>query len=387
MAARNGLWATLRWVHRWLGLTLGLVFTAVALSGSLLLFQPQFFEWAHGEMIPDSLAQKPGSVDAWVANGRAAVPELGDPIAIWRPHVSHNVSDAGMLIFAGLEPGGLGNMGFAGVLIAPATGEVLGTFEVDRSPAYAPLFFHRNLWVGETGKIICGVMAVGSLISLSIGLYLWWPPRNRIMHKLSPRPWRTTLTNAVRLHDLTGIWMLAALLMLVTSGLYLVQPGWVEPALSILPDAPEEARAASTCGAPIDFDAALTAARDLVPNGEWTAIYPHDEEQGTWEIAMRTGSDTDAEHGDVRVLADLRCGTVQSHETAATRPPRHTAEVWLVGLHDGSIFGLSGEIVVALLGLTPLVLAWTGIRMWLRGRQRRARGRAACTRNLKRPHH
>jgi uncharacterized iron-regulated membrane protein len=368
MAARNGLWATLRWVHRWLGLTLGLVFTAVALSGSLLLFQPQFFEWAHGEMIPDSLAQKPGSVDAWVANGRAAVPELGDPIAIWRPHVSHNISDAGMLIFAGLEPGGLGNMGFAGVLIAPATGAVLGVFNVDRSPAYAPLFFHRDLWAGELGKVLGGVMAIGTLISLSMGLYLWWPPRNRILPKLSLRPWRTTLRNATSLHNWTGIWMLVALLTQVATGLYLAQPSWVEPALGLLPDAhAEEAPGEGPCRTPIGFDAALAKAQDIVPNGTWTAIYPHDEEFRTWEIAMRTGGDTDAENGDVRVLADLRCGRIALHETAATRPARHTAEVWLMGLHDGSIFGLPGEIVVALLGLAPLVLAWTGIRMWLRG--------------------
>lgn len=58
---------------------------------------------------------------------------------------------------------------------------------------------------------------------------------------------------------------------------------------------------------------------------------------------MRTGGDTDAEHGDARVLADLRCGTVTLHETRETRPPRQTAEVWLTGLHDGSIFGVPGE--------------------------------------------
>jgi uncharacterized iron-regulated membrane protein len=361
------LWATLRWVHRWLGLTLGLVFTAVALSGSLLLFQPQFFEWVHGEMIPDNLAQKPGSVDAWVANGRTAVPELGDPIAIWRPHVSHNISDAAMLIYAGLEPGGLGNMGFAGVLIAPATGAVLGVFNVDRSPAYAPLFFHRDLWAGEIGRVLSGVMAIGTLFLLSMGLYLWWPPRKRLLHKLSPRPLRATFSSAVRLHNWTGIWMLVALLVLTASGLYLVRPGWVEPALTILPERHEEqANSEGACGAPMGFDAALARAQDIVPNGIWTALYPHDEAFRSWEIAMRIGGDTDAEHGDVRVLADLQCGTVILHETAGSRSPRDTAKVWLTGIHDGTPFGMSGEIVVTLLGLVPLVLAWTGIRMWLR---------------------
>lgn len=378
-AAPDRLRPALRWVHRWLGLTLGLIFTAVALSGSLLLFQPQFFEWAHGEMIPDDLAQTPGSVDAWLENGRAALPELGMLIAIWRPHVAHNVSDAGMLIFAGREPGGLGNMGFAGVLIAPATGKVLGVFDVDRSLAYAPLFFHRDLWAGESGRILSGVMAVGTLLALLIGLYLWWPPRRHVLRKLSPRPWRVTLSNAMRLHDFTGIWVLAALLVLTASGLYLVRPGWVEPALGLLPEGPaQQAQAAGACGAPIGFDEAIAAAKNLAPGGSWTVIYPHDEQ---WEITLKTGGDSDPEHGGAAVLADLQCGSVTLHETDVTRSPRNTAQVWLTYLHDGSIFGLPGEIIVSLLGLAPVILAWTGVRMWLRGRrmalQERAQGAQA----------
>lgn len=375
MKRRLTAWVALRWVHRWLGLTLGLVFAAVALSGSLLIFQPQFFEWAHGEMIPDRLSPAPGSVDRWVEHARAVAPKDGKIIAIWRPRVSHNVSDAGMLIFSGLEPGGLGNMGFAGVLVAPATGNVLGHFNVDRSPAYAPLFFHRDLWAGESGRVVSGMMAIGSLISLVIGLYLWWPPRGYVTRKLSPRPWRATLFNALPLHNWTGVWMLGALLVLVVSGLHLVQPGWTEPALALFPDThQEDSLEQSACGAPIGFDAAIAKARSLVSNGEWTAIYPHGDQQGIWEIAMRTGNDTDPS-GDARVLANLRCGNVVLHETAATRPPRHTAEVWLSHLHDGKIFGVPGEIIVTLLGLAPIVLAYTGIRMWLRGRRRGLRER------------
>jgi uncharacterized iron-regulated membrane protein len=165
------------------------------------------------------------------------------------------------------------------VLIARATGAVLDVFNVDRSPAYAPLFFHRDLWAGELGKVLSGVMAIGTLISLSMGLYLWWPPRNRILPKLSLRPWRTTLRNATPLHNWTGIWMLVALLTQVATGLYLAQPSWVEPALGLLPDAhTEEAPGEGPCRTPIGFDAALAKAQDIVPNGTWTAIYPHDEE-------------------------------------------------------------------------------------------------------------
>ncbi len=382
MAANARLRPALHWLHRWLGLSLGLIFAVVALSGSLLLFQPQYFKWAHGHMIPDGLAQEPGSIDAWVENGRATVPGLGEPVAIWRPHVSHNVSEAGMLIFAGLEPGGLGNMGLMGTLVAPATGRVLGTFDVDRSPAYAPIFLHRDLWTGEAGRIVNGVMAIGSLLFLPIGLYLWWPRSGRILPKLSPRPWRTTFTSVALLHEWAGVWTLVALLALAASGLYLVQPTWVEPTLALLPDRHQEkSHDQSACQEAIGFDAALARASGMVPTGRWTAIYPHDEDPQKWEIMFKTGRDTDAEHGDTHVIADLRCGTVTVHETSETRSSRDAAEVWLEGLHSGTIFGRPGEIIVALLGLIPLVMYVTGLINWWRKRKTRissryGRGRA-----------
>lgn len=47
----------------------------------------------------------------------------------------------------------------------------------------------------------------------------------------------------MRLHDWLGVWTLLALLVLIASGLYLAQPGWMEPALTLLPGA-QEAHAA-----------------------------------------------------------------------------------------------------------------------------------------------
>lgn len=372
MAGRVPARSFLRWLHRWIGLTVGLVFATVSLSGAVLLFQPQFFLWAHGDMIPDNLSPAPGSIDAWVENARTAVPDLGLPIAIWRPHVGHNESEAGMLVFAGRERGGLGNMGFVGAYVAPASGELLGTIDIDRSPAYAPLFLHRDLWAGESGRIVSGVMAVASLLALGIGAYLWWPGRRRALRKLSPRPWRRTFGRAMTLHDWTGFWSLVALLVLTVSGLYLVRPAWVEPALALLPEEhAEELPADGNCPGPIGFDAALAGATKLAPGAVWRGMHPHDAERRVWEIALRRDGDLYNDYGDVRVLADLECGTFALHETAETRPPRHTAEALLFGLHDGSLFGLTGEIIVALFGLVPPVLFVTGTIVWLKKRRAR----------------
>ncbi|MGH9159642.1 MAG: PepSY-associated TM helix domain-containing protein [Vicinamibacteraceae bacterium] len=360
----------LEWLHRWIGLTVGLVFAIVSLSGSALRFQRQFWEWAHGNLTPPGMSGVVGSIDRWIENGKAAVPELGEPIAVWPPHVEHNLSDAGMLIFAGRTPGGLGNMGFAAVLVEPATGKVLGIVDVDRSPAYAPLFLHRDLWAGEVGQIVSGIMAIGTLGLLSLGLYLWWPPRRRLVGKLTGRPWRVTFSRARPLHDWIGVWTVVALAILVASGLLLVQPGWVEPIIDVAAG-PESAEApiSAPCGTPLTFDAAIARASALAPSGRFKSLYPADARFERWEIVLAPERSV-AHHDEVHVVADLRCGTVAVEGTPATRSAHEAMTMWLADAHVGTAFGPVGPVVVSLVGLSPVVMIWSGFLMWIRRRRR-----------------
>jgi uncharacterized iron-regulated membrane protein len=367
--------APLLWIHRWVGLTLGLFFAVVGLSGSLLYFQPQFFRWAHGDLIPAGLSQQTGSIDRWVSQSHAAVPDLMGPIAIWLPHVDHNVSDAGMVVYAGRPPGGLGHMGIVGVLVAPATGDVLGVVDIDRSPAYAPIFLHRDLWAGAAGRVVSGIMAVAVLVMLVVGLYLWWPPLPRILRKLSIRPLRRTLTRATPMHEWIGIWTLAILLVLTATGLALVQPTWVDPTLTFVAGPEVDEPVPGACTGPIGFQAAVDRAQALAPGGTLREIVPTDAAMKIWQIAFAVpGKPSPLD--DTHVHADLACGTVAVESTASTRTRRHALEIWMSGLHDGTAFGTPGEIVVSIVGIAPVVLAWSGVLMWWRKRRVRVRKQA-----------
>lgn len=367
--------AALLLLHRWIGLTLGLVLALVCLTGASLLFQPQFFRWAHGELIPPGMSQQLGSIDTWVKNANVAVPTLGSPLYIWAPRTSHNLSDAGMVLYKD-EPGGLGKLGLTGVLVAPASGEVLGVVNIDRSPAYAPIFLHGRLWAGKTGLLIVACIAVGLVLLLVVGLYLWWPPRRYLMKKLSARPLKNTFLYAGRLHDWSGAWTWPLLLMVAFTGVYMARADWVEPLLRLLPgDSHQHTHTATThaaasastaaCAGPAGFDAIVSKARSMVPgtaltelratgNSSWQMVFkPHDAAAGTSETHL---------------AANLECGTVSVVGSPDARSPRDTAELLLHGLHDGTLFGLPGQIFITLVGLIPLLLAWTGVARWLRRR-------------------
>jgi uncharacterized iron-regulated membrane protein len=399
MARRSTWWhAFLVWAHRWLGLTVGVIFTILSVSGSALLFQRQYWEWAHGDLTPPGMSADIGSIDRWIEQGKKAVPDLGEPIAIWPPHVEHNLGEAGMLIFAGRKPGGLGNMGFAAVLVAPATGDVLGVVDVDRSPAYAPLFLHRDLWAGQTGQVISAIMAIGTFLLLVIGIYLWWPPWGQFVRRLLGKPWRS-LKQARPLHDWVGVWTLIVLSALVASGLALVRPAWVEPALNaVAGPEPEEPPLAAACAGPVTFDAALARASALVPGGRFKSLYPIDfpkvladrsstaqpsrhaapadagaSESRRWELVLEPEGAA-GRRGESHVLVDRECGGVTLEATPATRSGHETASMWLSDIHDGAAFGRGGPLFVSLMGLSPLVLLWSGILLWLR-RPRRSTAR------------
>lgn len=364
--------AALRWVHRWIALTLGVILSAIALSGSLLLFQPTFFRWAHGEMLPDEPAKTIGSIDQWVENAKLTAPGLEGPVAIWLPHVHHNITDVGMVLFRGLPPGRFGTSGWLGVLVSPDTGKVLGTVALDDSPAYVPLLFHFSLLAGPVGEWVNGVVAAGTLVLLLLGLYLWWPSRDKLLRKLSARPLRK-LALALPLHEWLGIWSLCVLFVLTATGLHLVKPDWVEPVLRATAGPPQEGARQELrglpCGTSIGFDEAIAKARALVPDGELAALEPrYDwEKLHPWQVVLeRNGSR--AHHREVQVYADLACGVVALDTTPESRSTRESTELWMEGLHDGRAAGRFGQVLVMLAGLVPLVMLWSGVLTWLRRR-------------------
>lgn len=367
--------AGLMWLHRWIGLTLGLVLALICLSGAALLFQPQFFRWAHGDLIPPGMSQQLGSIDVWVKNANAAVPTLGAPLYVWAPRVSHNLSDAGMVLYRD-TPGGLGKLGLIGVLVAPASGDVLGMVNMDRSPAYAPIFLHGRLWSGTTGLLIVGFISASTLLLLLLGLYLWWPPRRYLVKKLSARPLKNTFLYAGRLHDWSGAWTLPFLLIVAFTGVYMARADWIEPLLRLLPgDSHQHTHTPTThaaapassavCTGPASFDAIVSMAQSMAPGTAMTELRATGESQ--WQMVFKP-QDAVAGTSETHLAADLECGTVTVVGSPEARSPRDTAELLLHGLHDGTLFGLPGQIFMTLVGLIPLLLAWTGITRWLRRR-------------------
>jgi uncharacterized iron-regulated membrane protein len=199
------LWC--RRLHLLLGLGLGSVLVAVALSGAALVFREEIRRFD-----PAST-----SVQAWDGRGDRGFPAARDQA---RSHADHH----GLRLHELDLPGPLQRYYEAGFLKAdgsahperlrlhPAT---LATLPRPKSPLLDWLeVFHTDLHLGSTGALLVRWSSLLFAVLLLSGLYLWWPG-------LKPHLWLTLRRGRLRLwdsHRVLGFFAALPLLAMVLTG-------------------------------------------------------------------------------------------------------------------------------------------------------------------------
>lgn len=70
--------------------------------------------------------------------------------------------------------------------------------------------------------------------------------------------------------------------------------------------------------------------------------------------------------GNTDVWLDAGSAEVRRVDRLAGAPPATQVYQWLAAFHFGELGGASGQVLGVILGLMPLVLVWTGYRVWRR---------------------
>ncbi|CAM5242061.1 PepSY domain-containing protein OS=Streptomyces alboniger OX=132473 GN=CP975_32620 PE=4 SV=1 [Streptomyces alboniger] len=279
------------------------------------------------------------------------------------------------------------------VFVDPYTAEVRGDLEQYGSTGALPLRtwideLHRDLHLGETGRLYSELAASWLWVIAGGGLVLWFG-RRRSQRKLRGTTGRR---RTLSLHGSVGVWAALGLIFLSATGLtwsaYAGQSigdlreaiGQTTPAVTstLTPGAApgegsggehsghgtgggtegaEEGKAAS---ADVGLDAVLRAARgqglsnpvEIVPPADASSAYVVRQIQRSWpekqdSVAVRPadGEITDVlRFDDYPVLAKL------------TR--------WGIDAHSGSLFGVVNQIALVALALCLILLIVWGYRMW-----------------------
>lgn len=366
-------------VHLYIGLTFGLLFVLMGLTGTVLTWREEIDAALNPDLLVASApARVPvggPSIDA-VTRKLLADPRYGRPSSLMLPRDEHGVFVA-VYPLKGPEAGpGRSRQVMVDPITLDIKGERLwGVPGLSRQQLVPTIFhLHRYLLAGDTGKTITGICGMVILITVLMGLVLWLPRMNR-------RAWLQSVRIShggswprfnFSLHRAGGLFIAPVLLMSAFSGWYLNLPKWVTPIIgSVMTlSAPARPQSAPTEAGTHTLSPALAvaAAQREYPDALVTRVGLPRKPGDVYEIRLRQPGEIREDAGATRLWLDAHTG----QRLGARDPMQATSGDafinWLFPLHTGEAFGIPGRVFITLYGFAPLMFALTGILIWWKRR-------------------
>ncbi|MFJ6386532.1 PepSY-associated TM helix domain-containing protein [Streptomyces sp. NPDC091972] len=263
------------------------------------------------------------------------------------------------------------------VFVDPYTGEVRGALEQYGSTGALPLRtwideFHRDLHLGENGRLYSEFAASWLWVIAGGGLVLWFSRRRALRKVRGTSGRRRTLG----LHGSVGVWAAAGFIFLSATGLtwstyaganideLRTSLGQSTPSVSASAGGDHSGHGASAAAGDaahgVGLDKVLAAARaeglgdpvEIVPPADESSAYVVRQVQRSWP-----------EKQDA-VAVDPGTGQVTDTLRFADYPLLAKLTRWGIDLHTGVLFGLVNQIALMLLALSLVLLIVWGYRMW-----------------------
>ncbi|CUS37580.1 PepSY-associated TM helix domain-containing protein [Candidatus Nitrospira nitrificans] len=362
-------WLTL---HLYLGLFGGGLFVLMSLTGSFLVFYKAIDEWLNPVLMTPSGAGPHRPLSEIVAAAKSAGPSGGWLDSVEWPLHRHGV----FLAWHRAQEAGADESRWIQVTVDPYTAAVLTK---DREwGGYLVSFIynlHASLLMDDVGATIVGFVAIFLLISISTGLYLWWPRPGRLGQALTYRSSGSPVRRHYEWHKLSGFYSAIILGMLAFTGVYLEFSNYVIPIVRLFSQVQEvpkeeEIQSVPIAGAPsLPVEQAIALARQIFPEGELRYLgLPH-EDRDVYHVALYQPSEVRTSGGESQVWLDQYSGAVLRVQDSRRFTGGETFLAWLFPLHNGEAFGLTGRWIVFITGFVPLLLYVTAVRMWWLKRQ------------------
>ncbi len=346
-------------VHKWLGIIFAVVVIPLSFTGAALVWDtaldkavnPQRFAVSGTATLPPS---------AYVtAASKALTP--GEQIA----SIRFPEGDGPVVVSASAPSKGAARPGppqRTNLYLDPPTAHVLDTAKSNDGLLRVLHQLHGTLMIPGVGRSIVGWLGVAMLISSLTGIWLWWPLTGSFR---SGFRWKRQSTTNANLHYLTGFWISVPLAMLAFTGIWISFPAFFASISGAKAPNPAD-RARMMAARPLvatkqSVDGAFALARPLASGAPVQVTFPTDKAP-EWKVSFAR------EGGPAEVVIDDARGTAKPPKPPQPETIARTMRRW----HDGHDMGLPFQSLIFLGGMIPVLLAITGIIMWLRTRKWRA---------------
>ncbi|MCA8865504.1 MULTISPECIES: PepSY-associated TM helix domain-containing protein [unclassified Halomonas] len=374
------LFALISRLHLYIGLFVGPFILIAALSGIAYLLSPPLEEWLYHDTLYGVNQGEPQPLAEQIAAAQRYLDSATLPSAV-RP--APEPGSTTRLMYS--EPS-LGPSEHRAVFVDPISLEVTGDSTVYGTSGILPLrtaidHFHRQLLMGNVGRLYSELAASWLWVAALGGVLLWIRQRRSLGALVSPHRTR-------RRHATLGLVLSLGLLFFSATGLTWSQWaggniaelrhawGWGTPSASTaLNDTDSQVvdehaehhghmAMVATSITPEDFDRALNAARQAGLSAARMQLTPPSTPQQAWRVAeidRQWPTQVD------QVALHPRSMAVTDQTDFATFPWAAKLTRWGIDLHMGVLFGVANQIVLALIaaGLVTLI-GWGYLMAWRR---------------------
>ena len=370
------LWLT---VHKYIGLFVGAVFVVIGLTGSILAFWQAIDEWLNAGImrveIPAQAIYRP--LDEIFAATQAVIPPNGVPGGISLPrHLGAAVS----LDYT--VPTGEQKSDYYEIFVDPYTARVTGQRLGMRGDSllsqpfiHIVMDLHWTLLLGYDKAYIVGFAALFLLISVLVGLYLWWPRNGTWRHALTIKRGASVERLTFDIHKTAGLYLSAVLIVLLFSGIYIIFKPQVRALVTLFStvrEEPQDLKSAPVPGqVPLGLDAAAAIADKVFPDGKLHSISFPKGPDGVYVVGKQADNEPNRAGTYRNVTIDQYSGQVLHIQDRAKFTAGETFLEWQYPLHCGEAFGNIGRAFIMLMGFVPLTLYVTGFLRWRQKRRAR----------------
>lgn len=396
-----GLRPALVVLHRWFGLTAAVFLFIAGLTGAVISWDHELDEWLNPHLFHARTAGEPLPVQTLRAQVERNDPRVRvtymplqvEPGHTWMASVAPRINPATGQPYV---------LDYNQVAVDPATGAVQGRREWGRVsltrenllPFLYKLHYSMHLpegWGIELGVWLMGLIAMAWVVDTLVALWLSFPQWRQWRRSFAFRWQAGGHKRTFDLHRSGAMWVYPLVLMLAVTSVAMNLPTQVmRPVVSwfsTLSPSPFDSRVPvppqQAVEPQIHAAQAIALAQQQARQRGITAPAGGlllSTEFGVWGVGF---FDADNSHGDGGLgnpwlYVDARTGAAAGAHVPGTGSAGDLFLQSMFPLHSGRILGVTGRVLISLMGLLIAMLSVTGVLLWARKRAARTRKHATA---------
>ena len=354
-------------IHLYIGLSIGLLFVIVGITGSALVFYVEIDEFINPslQIKQDDTLHTVQSYDALLGALQKSHPSR---TGAWRLEMPRD--SKAMMTARYYKPQETAHLHFAPYMVSlnPYTAEVVSSRFWGQTLMTWIYDLHYTLLLDKTGKLIMSIIGAILLSLLMTGVYLWYPRTHKWKQALTLKRRSSIERFIFDVHKLNGIYGFILLLLLTLSGILLELPDVFNPFINrvspIYKTPTIFSTLADTVSERISADKAVNIAQQIYPLATIRWIETPSDNKSTYKIMLYQKGEPSERFPKTIVTIDQYSGRILNIRDPVLSSYGDLFVRILHPLHSGEIGGIVGRCIVFVSGLLPLILYVTGFIRW-----------------------